>query len=290
VTENIQVAYYRYLGAAKAVAIYASAVKLAEEGKRINESLLANGKSLKAYVIRSESELQTLESKRKDALLLTENAKMYFNFLLNVDPAQEIDTAYALEPDIAAIESYLAKPTDISRREELQMLQTATTIQDYMLSMNKSYWHPKINGFLDLGSQASDFAYDSDSRFYLLGVQLEIPIFAAGKNHFKVRQSEMDYQQRLLENTHATRQIQLAADVARNDLSTSYENYKASLKQLESANAYYKLIERGYREGINSFIESIDARNQVTYASLQVVLERYSLFSKLATYKRELSL
>lgn len=289
-TKNIEVAYYRYLAALNAVTIYESAGKLAEEGKRVNESLLKNGKSVMAYVIRSESEILTLEAKRNDALRQSENARLYFNFLINTDAASQVDTATTGIADLASIESLIVNPADISRRGELMMLQNAASIQEQLLKKDKGYWYPRLNGFLDLGSQAADFKYNDQSRFYLVGVQLEIPIFTFGKNSYNAKQSEIDYRHRLLENDLTKKQIQLSADAARNDLAAALENYKAALKQLEAASIYQRLIERGYREGVNSFIETLDARNQVTTANMQLVIDRYTLLGKLAIYKREQSL
>ena len=51
-TMNIRVAYYNYLSAVRSIAIYDGALSLAREAKRMNQSLLDNGKSLKAYVLR----------------------------------------------------------------------------------------------------------------------------------------------------------------------------------------------------------------------------------------------
>lgn len=287
--KDIKVAYYQYLGALNAVTIYESAVKLAEEGKRINESLLVNGKSLRAYVLRSESELQNLQSKRNEALLASENAKLYFNFLLNTETNAMIDTSGAVDDNLATVENYIVSNADISRREELKMLNTALSIQGDILKMKKSFWYPRINGFIDFGSQASDFIYDNQSQYYLFGFQMEIPIFSGFNDRFKVKQSAIDYQSRILGNDQAVQQLQLSAEVAKNNLGTALQNYKASIKQLEAAQAYERLIDRGYKEGINSFIETIDARNQLTTASFQTVINRYQLLGKLAVYEREIA-
>jgi outer membrane protein TolC len=47
------------------------------------------------------------------------------------------------------------------------------------------------------------------------------------------------------------------------------------------------LIEKGYKEGVNTFIESIDARNQLTSAQLLVTINQYRLLSAKASYERE---
>ena len=288
-TRNIQVAYYNYLSAAKSIAIYDGALSLAREAKRMNQSLLDNGKSLKAYVLRSESEIQGLEAKRTSALQQMKNARMYFNFILNTNPDEAIDTAYVVSVDQRIVDQYLLNEASINNRTELKALDQSASIYQNVLKMNKAYWVPKLNGFLDLGSQASDWKFNNKSKYYFFGFQLDFPLFSAGKNRIRIKQSELDLKNQLINNTYTRNQIQLSADMARNSLMASYRNYAASIKQLDAATAYNKLIEKGYKEGINTFIETIDARNQLTTASLQLVINKYQLLAALATYEREIN-
>ncbi len=288
-TRNIQVAYYNYLCAAKSVAIYDGALSLAQEAKRTNQSLLDNGKSLKAYVLRSESEIQSLEAKRTSVLQQMKNARMYFNFILNTNPDEDIDTAYVVSVDQKIIDQYLLNETFINNRTELKALDQSASISKNVLKMNKAYWVPKFNGFVDLGTQASDWKFNNKSKYYFLGFQLDFPLFSAGKNRIRIKQSELDLKNQLINITYTRNQIQLSADMARNSLIASYRNFAASAKQLDAAMAYNKLIEKGYKEGINTFIETIDARNQLTTASLQLVIDKYQLLAALATYEREIN-
>ena len=75
--------------------------------------------------------------------------------------------------------------------------------------------------------------------------------------------------------------------VAKNAVENAYQSYQSSLKQLEAAQSYQRLIEKGYKEGVNTFIESIDARNQFTSAQLLVTINQYRLLSAKANYERE---
>ncbi|HYC30390.1 MAG TPA: TolC family protein, partial [Chitinophagaceae bacterium] len=68
---------------------------------------------------------------------------------------------------------------------------------------------------------------------------------------------------------------------------TAYNNYRAAMKQQEAAGNYFKLIDRGYKEGVNSFIEFLDARNQLTTAQLQVNITKYKVFSAVAEHERQ---
>jgi outer membrane protein TolC len=255
----------------------------------MNQSLLDNGKSLKAYVLRSESEIQSLEAKRTSALQQMKNARMYFNFILNTNPDEAIDTAYAMSVDQKKVDQYLLNEASIINRTELKALDQSASICQNVVKMNKAYWVPKLNGFLDLGSQASDWKFNNKSTYYFFGFQLDFPLFSAGKNRFRIKQSELDLKNQLIDNTYTHNQIQLSAGIARNSLMASYMNYTASIKQLDAATAYNQLIEKGYKEGINTFIETIDARNQFTTASLQLVINKYQLLAALAIYEREIN-
>jgi len=288
-TRNIQVAFYNYLSAAKSIAIYDGALSLAREARRMNQSLLDNGKSLSAYVLRSESEIQSLEAKRTSALQQLKNARMYFNFLLNTNPEEPVDTAYSVSIDQKIVDRYLLNEASIMNRIELKAMDQSASICQDVLEMNKAYWVPKLNGFLDLGSQAGDWKFNDQSKYYFLGFQLDFPLFSAGRNRIRIKQSELALKNQLLNNTYTKNQIQLSANIARNSLMESYKNYAAAIKQLDASAAYNKLIEKGYKEGINTFIETIDARNQLTTASLQLVIYKYQLLVAVATYEREIS-
>jgi len=84
-----------------------------------------------------------------------------------------------------------------------------------------------------------------------------------------------------------SKQLQVAAISARNNLVTALAEVEATDLQLTSANAYFNLIDKGYREGINSQIEFIDARDQLTNASLKLNIARYNVLSQLAEYQRQ---
>ena len=76
--------------------------------------------------------------------------------------------------------------------------------------------------------------------------------------------------------------------LAKNELISQKAALESATKKLSSATAYFRLVERGYREGVNSLIEFIDARNQLTTASLQKNLSTYKLLKANAQLERQL--
>jgi outer membrane protein TolC len=88
--KDIKTAYFNYRSATEAVKIYNSAMERAEEGRRVNESLLSNGRGLPAYVLRSESEVENIAAQITDSEKQVHNAQLYFNFLLNRESEEPI--------------------------------------------------------------------------------------------------------------------------------------------------------------------------------------------------------
>jgi outer membrane protein TolC len=284
--KDIKTAYYQYLVADRAIRIFESALGVVEQNLRLNQSLLANGKSLPAYVSRAESEVVSVRTQLQNARNEKEKARAYMNLLLNRTLTDSV------EIDEPSLESFMTEAINqgydsIEGREELKSLQLARDIQGTMYRLNKSYQVPRINAFLDLAAQDFNFRVNSNSFFYLGGVQLTMPIFAGNRNLYKIKGSELDVRQAELNDGLARKQLEMAAFTARSNARNLYGNYLASIKQEEASARYYTLIERGYREGVNSFIEILDARNQLTQSQLQLALNKFRFLAAMADYERQ---
>lgn len=285
--KNIKTAYFNYLSALDAIEIYKASLQLAEEGKRVNEKLLENGKGLPAYIIRANSEIEQVRAQVITAEQQANNARSWFNFLLNRSQAAFIDTVYNVEADMNSV-TVMMSPVDVaSGREELKALKQVVTINETVAQMNKAVYYPKLNGFLDLGSQAQNWKFNNQSRYYMVGLQLDVPIFSGNRNRYKIRQSGLDVKNAELNLQQTSQQLDLNVSVAKNNLLSAYQSFLSSQKQLEAAQTYQRLIDRGYREGVNTYIETVDARSQLTQARLSVTINQSKLLSAAAAVERE---
>lgn len=286
--KDIKVAYFNYLSALRAREVYGSALALAREGQRTNEKLVENGKGLPAYVLRSNSEVSEAEAKLTEAEAAVRNARGYFNSLLNRAEEAEIDTAFDQENALTQAAAALQADSVASReREELASLSTAVGIRSTMLKMNRQFAVPKLNAFLDLGSQSEGFHFNGQTRYYMAGLQLEFPIFSGNRNRNKVQQARLDLQAAQLQLAQAQQQLELAHSVARRDLRSAWKNYQSAKSQLKAAQAYRRLITRGYQAGANSYLETVDARNQYTAARMALLVSTYQVLSAAAGLERE---
>jgi outer membrane protein len=285
--KNVKTAYYNYLNALQAVDIYKSGLQLANEGLRVNEKLLDGGKGLPAYVLRSKSEVENVNAQLVNAEQQVINAQMYFNFLLNRDTNEKIETNFDAQSDLTKVNGLVADLSATGNREELKALDQVVSINKTALKMNQQFAVPKLAGFVDLGSQSEGFHFNDNTRYYMVGLQLDIPIFTGNRNNIKIKESNLNIRNAELNSNLVAQQLNLSAKISQNNLKATYQTYQSSLRQFEAASSYQRLIEKGYKAGTNSFIETIDARNQYTSAQLLVNINRYKVLSAMAEVERE---
>ncbi len=284
--KEIKTAYYNFLMASEAIHVYQNALIVSNQNLRATQSSFNNGKGLKAYVIRASLEVNSLESQAQIAFYEREKAKSYFNFLLNRPLTDTVVVALKdVDDKFISLASY--KDTNIVAREELHNLDVASNINNNLLKLSRSFRTPRVNGFVDLGAQDFDLKVNNKSFFYLLGLQMQFPIFSGKRNLYKIQQNLLDIEKLSLEKEQVTNQLKIKAVMAHDDLLSAYEKYKLSVNQLNQANNYFNLINHGYKEGVNTFLEFLDASTQLTNAQLQINISKYKFLSASADYERQ---
>lgn len=262
--KDIKTAYYQYYQSDKAVNIYKNALALVNENIRVNESLLRNGVRNSTALTRAQAEKQKIEALLNSAENNRSNAKSYFNFLLN----RSFDEAVVLD-ELSVKNMEYATVAGVGQREELQQLRAAETAYSISRKMQQSYIIPKLNTFIDLGSQGFNFKFDNNSRYYLAGLNLQWDLFATGQNSYKIKQAELDVKTTHEKLDQTEKALQLQWSQVHNNYNTALANYKSAEKQLQLAEKYYNDQLKVYKEGQLLYIELLDAQNQLTNSWLQ---------------------
>jgi outer membrane protein TolC len=278
--KNIKTAYYQYYQAEQAIAIYKSALGLVNENIRVNESLLRNGVRNSTALTRSEAEREKINAAITQATNNARNAKAYFNFLLNRDLATEINI------DTKLFTNEAMPTTGTNEREELMQLRTGVAAYGLAARMQKAYLVPKLNTFLDLGSQGFNFDVNNKTRYYMWGLNLQWDLFAGGMHKYKTLQANADKQALEARYNETERALQLQSEQAANNYNTATANYKSAQKQAQLAQKYYNDQLKVYKEGQLLYIELVDALNQHTGAQLQLSLAQAAMLSAAADIER----
>jgi outer membrane protein TolC len=280
---DIKTAYYRYLQAGQAIKIYENALTLLAENRRVNESLVRNGMANAAILVRIDSEIAKIKAQAEEVRNNERNAAAYFNFLINRDLSEEIIRDTLLSDNLT---TWIVTDTSISAREELQKLQSAVTINQLALKLNRNYWLPKVGAALDLGSQGFDFAFNEQTRYLLFNLTIDIPIFSGFRNINKIKQIECDILALQAQQNYVENQLRLQLQTLMNGYHAAVEVYKANEKQVATARRFYGDTFKRYREGQVNYIELLDAQTQLLNAQLQLSIAQENILIKLAEIER----
>jgi len=285
--QDIKLAYYNFCTAYKAIEVIQSSKALVEQNLRDTRSLLEHGKGLHSSVLRAESEVENINALMIEAESRKRNAVHYVNFLLN----RPTDTELIFEEHQAdsAELAILMSGDDLSARPELLQIQTVESIQETVIKASKSFWIPKFNTYADLGSQSFDWVFDHNSRYALWGLNLSVPIFQGGRNRNQIYRSQLALRSVQTQRDLLADKLALDLQLTKNEVRSNEAALRSSEKKLVSSAAYFRLVDRGFQEGTNSLIEFIDARNQLTQASLQKTINSYNLLKSLAQLERQLA-
>lgn len=280
--KEIKTAYYSYLKATNAVGIYQSFLQLVEEGERINTKLYDNSKINRTAVIRSQNEVSKINASLTAARKTEESARYYFNFLLNRPLTDSI-----LVDEIATLPAQDQLQTnDVSGREELSKLAISKDINENLTGLAKSHLIPKIGTYLDLGSQAFDWKFNQNSRYYFLGVSLEWNLFSSGKNTYRIKQTIADKQAITSQTDYVQQQLLTELKVRQANMQSASAQYQAAQSQLKASQTYYSDMVKLYKEGMTIYIELLDAQNQWIDAQLKANIALFDTWISFTAIER----
>jgi outer membrane protein TolC len=269
--KEIKTAYYKYYQAVKAEEIYSNALALVNENIRVNQSLLKNGMKNSTALTRSETEKQKIEASITQASGNRKNVQAYINFLMNrpLESPVILDTASFITENQTLL-SIMNSNTE--GREELQELQSVIQTHELNKKLESSYMIPKLNTYLDLGSQGYNFNYNNKTQYYVWGLNLEMNLFAGGLHKYRKQQASIGIQTAETSYKETSSQMQMQMLQSVNNLRTAISDYQNAKIQLSLSEKYYSDQSKIYKAGQLLYIELLDALTQLTNARLQVAV------------------
>lgn len=269
--KEVKIAYYKYLQSLEGIKIYEDALMLVKENQKVNHSLFKNEKINRTAVLRSDNEVIRIAANLETARQAGNNARAYFNFLLN----RKLDTQIVADENKENVPDALVEE-NTQNREELKKLDQASEINGNLSRLAKSHWFPTLSGFADFGFQDFDFEVDKDSRYYFAGLGLEWNIFSGNKNKYKLKQIELDAKKISSQTDNVRQQLLLQFQVSQNNLKSALEQFYADRNQKVAAKKYNDDITKLYKEGQAIYIELLDAQNQWINAQLNANISLYN--------------
>ena len=209
--------------------------------------------NLKPIVIQMENNYKLSLEALKVAIGLDANQ--------NIDVAGEIDLddKYKIPTETELIEEL------IQNNPTIAILDKQVQLNDRNVSLEKSTSLPSLAGFgnYQYQTQANDFKFSEYNwvKTFVLGLQLQIPIFNGFKTQARVNQAEIELNQAIEQKRNITEAIKTQA------LSILYRGQQA-LKRIEVQNKTVRIAQEGYEIAKRRLENNIGTQLEVNDAEL----------------------
>jgi outer membrane protein TolC len=276
-TRQVRLAYFQHLQSLQAVTIYQNAIVLLQENLRVNQKLYENGMANPTVLTRATNEIIKVEAQQIEAQNQSKNAAAYLNFLLN----KPFETPVTIDSTLFDITYNFPQLLEgsIQNREELRQLLTAESLQNTVLKINQSYKVPRINAFLDVGSQGFNFDVGGDSFYLLGGVTIDLPIYNGNRNEQKINIAAMELAATTSQRNAVEDQLALQLQTSKTNYLSALRLFQSSKAQVETAQRYFNDTVKRFREGAAIYVEYLDARNELTNAQLQQSIQLFQVWN-----------
>ena len=271
---QVKNAYFATLLAKEALDVY----------KQVYDNAVQNlAETQKKYDVQKVSDMELLRAKTSvaNAVPNVYNAEgsvilalWQLKAVLGVDLDMNIDVAGALEDWSQHMFYDIHQHDSISLDRNTTMKQLA--IQAEMLAetikVQKYANIPTLSLAFNFSMNAmtNDFNF-SEYRwtpYSVVGLSLNIPIFAGGKRYQQIRQAKNQYDQVKLQTLNTERQLKIAIRQSLNTMETNMKSYYAAKEAVAAAQKGYDIVEKSYQVGRSTLIEVNDAQLALTQAQL----------------------
>ncbi len=280
---DIKVAYYGNLKAAQASDVYASAVDLLSESRRVTQKLFEADKVTRDAVYRADTEFYRVAQQRRSAQNQVELARSYLNFLLNrpldagiVRPSAPADLA---APDVSLMD---LKRSALAGRAELRQLEAAVGVARHAKGLAQSAYLPSLALVADYGLQGETYRLSREDDYWMVSGVLQWNLFSGLSDRARVAGARLEQRKLTAALEETRRRIELHVEQSYHSATSAYEALVPAQLASRSAAEAFRMVTRKYDQGVASQIEYLDARTTLTSARTGETIARYEYLIRLA--------
>lgn len=288
---DVQQAWLGYATASQLVAALEATRAVLDEQLRVSERLLAAGSLTPDAVLRARADRSELEQQIAEATGRRDAARRGVNLLRQLDEAAPVPLADSVTMpafDSVGIDALLTHA--LAHRDELSQADGGIALARAQEQLAGSATRPSIAVAGSYGVQGEQYRWDPSRDVGLVSVVLAWPLLNGsqdGPRREQARALRLDARLRRAEAEAAIRvEVRNAFDgvqVARAALTTADDRSR-------EAERAFALVRRRYAEGMVPPVEFLSARTSATAASLNAVVARFSLASRLVALERAAAL
>jgi len=270
-----------------------SEVELASTRAREHSLLIARkrhkgGITSKLEVIQSEVELASTRA----VIPQVEQSKLAVENQLSVlmgMPPQHLSMQRSLDDQFVPARVTAGLPSSLlQRRPDIMMTEQELIAASELIGASKARLFPNIRLTGDLGFQSAAFSdlLSSDGKFWIIELDVVMPLFNAGARRAELSAAESRFNQSRLNYERVVLEALREVSDALNQFYKSGESLQALLDLERSSAEYLGLAEKRYRNGVLAYLDVLDAQRLLFEAQISVSDARQAqLFALVDLYK-----
>lgn len=276
---QITKAYFNHLQLLEQQTILDSTKTLINELIRVNEKLIKNDVATKEVLYDSKAQLDEVNAQIATIKKSINTSKIFFNFLLNRDLNEPILAIGGDELNFVSNDLTLQTVQEeaIANRSEIKQINSGLEAQEYLIKREEGYIIPDISVGAEAGYQGFGYTFDENQDYYLVGFNLNWPIFQAGRNKSKVSKAKLQKDQLSADYKNITNQIKLEVATAFYELEEALQVYKARTSALKNVSENFNIVRGKYRVNQVLLVQFNEARNNLTTARLAASIAKYNI-------------
>ncbi|MGD9873743.1 MAG: TolC family protein [Kiritimatiellia bacterium] len=239
--------------------------QLADTQARRREGMASNYDELRAQVEVSNFRAQVLKARNEKDVASTTLFR-----LIGASPESDVKLTDSIPLVIEKISFEDALRTALERRADLAAAEYAVRLQRESVANVKSRYWPEISGYVSqewANPDPHESSQDEWGDEWQAGVQASLPLFDGldRRGELVQAQAKLKQQEIALRDTEEQVISQIRQLVL--SLKTAEEFANSQSRNLETAKEALRLVETGLKEGQNTPVEVMDARQALTTAS-----------------------
>lgn len=286
--KEIKTAYYEYLKLLEINRLLGNTRNILEENVRVHESLYRNDKITKDVLLRSRTELMSLDDKIAGVEKGLQTSKAYFNFLLNrgmdeeISPSVPGDIIFPVSLDMTLNES-------LGKREELAEVDSYIKMAENNIRLTDSGKYPEMFTVIDYGFQGEKYSFTKEDDYVLASMILQWDIFSGFQNRNKLSKARVDLDKIKNRRAEVEKMISLEITGAWYELAEIRQRLESEKSKVELEREVFRLVSRKNEQGMASQLEYLNARNSMTASEQEYIVTKYELLIAYAVFEKSIA-
>ena len=262
IKEQVALSYYAVLVAEKSVDIIQQNLENIKDIYDKTNTMYKVGMAEITDVDQMSVQVTTLENAAKSLQRQVEMAYNLLRIQLGVTAETKLTLTESLEDIMARMDHLktLTTPLELNENLDYKLMNSQQLISKKLVDMEVMSWVPTINGFYSNTQKILRPDFDMTPP-NILGLQMNIPIFASGMRKAKWDQARINYEVTLNDKDLLTDQLLIQEKQLRFNLNTAIEQYESQKENVIVSKRVFDNLNLKYEQGLVSSLDLTTANS-----------------------------